>query len=238
MKKLLFFVLLFLSCTAISAQNPKVVSRLSSGCAECQTLTIDGKTVYVYKNDDISIMFYPSVFKKVLVGFVIIENTSKNRIELKVSDSKLAEPKKGSKTEFYDFSILTPEEAAKKLKGNNFFANFLTGAAAGLATQNQTVRSTGTVRDSSGNSVDYEADSVITQPDRQAQNRASEIINERNNMSRSISQKVLDTALRDNSVFSAQEVFGNIYFKKPKTDFAWFAIRIDDRLYAFPYYAK
>lgn len=208
-------------------------------CPICDSVTIEGDRYHIFKTPEIELAFSGNKNEKLMWASVYLLNTSNTRIELDPSKSVLITfVKRTDKTPIETFP-LTPEDAAKKMKGNQGFKNFLTSLSAGMARRTSTVESnsSGTIMDNQGNSaiVTGQTSGTVSSPDYAAQERAERQIAERNAKAANRENAFLSTSLLANTIFPNKEVLGNIYFKKTKGETGYIGVLVNDSLYLVPF---
>ncbi len=186
-------------------------------CAECKIVYLEGVPVRLYEDEEVDFAVTLIKNDKLTVASFLFHNKKKESLEISSSNIALYNWKNiedfdAQKT--VEVKKIDPEKAAKKMKGNNFFKNFLTGMAGGLATNTTETNVVGTVSDDQGNVAVVSGTATTTTSDTSAQQRSAEIIRERNEQSRSIGEAVLESAFKRNTIFYNQTVGGNIFFEK------------------------
>ncbi len=246
MKKLLpiIFILVFsLSVFGQQSPTPKLEHIFyhpdKTICSICNFLTVDGQRLNVFNAPEVGVAVSTSYTDKIFFATVYILNKSDNRIEFNpATDTVVFFYKNPDDNNYIQIKPLSPEEAAKKMKGNQRTKNFFTSLGAALQKQAITVDSAtdgaATVIGSGGMATgiyNERTTSTILVPDTDAQRRAREKIDERNRHAEDRSNATLETALRANTIFPKKEAFGNVYFPLAKGGEFYFGVKIGNKVF-------
>lgn len=209
-------------------------------CPICDYLTRDGSHQYIFNAPDVGILFSSSYTDKIIYSTVYILNKSDTRIEFNPATEAMLFQYK-SPTEKTPVIILpmSPTDAAKKIKGSQGVKNFFTALSAAMQKQaitvNSTTNGTATATSSSGGMASgiytEQTTSTVMIPDTDAQAKAQETIAERNRLAEERKNDVLNSALRENTIFPQKNVSGNVYFPLIKGGMFYFGIKIGNKVY-------
>jgi hypothetical protein len=208
-------------------------------CPECDQFTIDGIRYTVFQTPDFDLVFTAVFNEKLIFAPIMLVNKSKDRIEFDPSRSVVALFKKQGDQTPVEYRALTPEEAAKRMRGNVEFRNFLLALSGAMAQNTYTVNSNSTGIITATNNrggmatgvYNGQTNSTVTAPDVNAQRSARNQIEQNNQEAKQKEDFYLSSALRANTIFPQKEIAGNIYFEKGKGEFFWVGIFINNTLY-------
>lgn len=241
--------------TTATSAKPKIesVTWTTHDCKICDSILIEGQKFYIINDENVYIAIYPGFGDDYLLADVYIVNKGENRFEFDPnSDTGIlvwdtADKYMANKFPDDVLSSVSPEKVVKKMKKRVGWSNFFTGLAATLQSQTATVTSTerGTVNiyNSNGTSESgiYSSTSTATveTPNIQAQQQAQKRIAENNATVASKSNAVQERALRANTIFQNNSVFGTVYYpKKKKYDVLKINFRVGDKIYSFLFNLK
>lgn len=240
MKNLLLLLLLAIPAIA-QTEKPKVLywSSDNAKCPICDGIVIDGSNFSIFETPEHTLTFTTSVNEKMIYVGVYLRNKSESRIDFDPNKSLIGVFKKRSDKEHFELTPMSPEEAAKKMKGSQGLKNYFTALGASMQRRSVFVNSQSSgnvsVSDTRGNTAsgtyDGRSTSTISVPNEDAEERAQQKIDERNRQASARFDAVLSNALRSNTVLPQKKIIGNIYFPMMKGEVMYVSIRVGDTLY-------
>jgi hypothetical protein len=141
------------------------------------------------------------VLDKYIIFWVGFSNKAKERLEIDPAVFSLT-------IKDQTYPVIDAASVAKKYRNRGRWSGAIAAGLAGMSTQ----QTTGTVRDSSGNTSTV----TVTTPDQNAQRRAQQGNASRNARNADASDAVLSTALPRHTLFQGETVGGFVYFDKKK----------------------
>jgi len=210
------FLIIGFVLTAICQEQPKDITVWlpSDQCKVCDSVIVDGKTFRIIDDGQRYIALYPSYEDGYWVGLVVLINKTSDRFDFeplkhtgvlawKTEKEYLA----GANPTVYP--AIAPESIAKDIERRAFWSNALRSFGAGMQTQTATVQTTipGTIG---------VMNSTVTVPDDAARQKAAQENAKNSARSTSASSQLMGEALKANTIFPADKVFGNVYYKRNK----------------------
>jgi hypothetical protein len=247
--RIIFALLVFLFSLPVSfaqgSDSPAKVfwSADKAKCPICSHITVEGRQYSTFETDELVLTVSPAYNDKLLYIGVELMNRSGNRIEFDPARAIIAAYSRTTRKKLSESLPMDPDEAAKKLKGNQAFRNFLDAWGGAMARRTATVHTTagGTVRATdtlTGRTVmgtySGQSDSQVSIPDEDAQARAQRKIDERNQAARDRQTSVIENALLANTVFANKTIAGTIYFPLIKGDILLVGVMVGNTLYTVP----
>lgn len=232
---LFFLLVMSIGILAQTVKNPDVQMIYwnpdKQKCSFCDSVTTDGSKFRIFDTPEFQLAYNTSYNDKLTYITVYLLNKSQNRIDFDPNQAILAVYKDRTVKLPLEVHPMSSEQAAKKMKGNQVLKNFFTGLAAGMAQRPITTSTTGTFTDINGNIITYEGSSQTSIPNLEAQRRAREIIEARNRRAVDRAEATRASAVKANTIFPGDDIFGNIFFPKVSGEVMWAGIRIGNKLY-------
>ncbi len=219
-------------------------------CKICDQLTIEGATFRIISDENLYLAINPTFERGYWVTEVYLENKSVARFDFNpLANSGLLAWK--TKEDFLNsqksetFMPIDPVSIVKKIQRRAAWANALGAFGAGMQKQTATVSTqtngTASVYGSNGQSAsgiyNGTSTSTVTAPNTEAQAQAQRQAQQNNARVASTGNAMLDSALKNNTIFQNNKVFGDVYYPHKKNfDVVDFRFFINGRVYSFVYF--
>lgn len=204
-------------------------------CPVCDCEIIEGTKFFIFRTSEVELIFSGTFYKELFVASVFLENKSENQIKLRPSRSVLAVYKKNKNKIPFEVYPITPEQAAKKAKGNANLKNFIILLSDNLAARTERVnlsKSENAISDESpARGFNEEPTVTSAASNGRVQNAAQRKIETEKRTSRNPGEPFNAAALMENIFLPGRAVSGNIYFPFAKGAFMYIGIRVGNKLY-------
>lgn len=227
---LIFLILLFAFNAVAQTFDRNINNRIMWMNKEDErsgTIYVDGVEFRTMDRQLFEIAFALGYQNGYQVATVYVLNKSDSRIDVLPLNAYLVTWKK--EKDYLDnkpaivVQQIPAETIAMKMENRQRWATTMRAIGAGMQTQ------TATVTDNRGNS------STVTVPNTAAQVNTQNQNTQEMMRVQKTGDLLIDTALKANTIFKNQSVFGNIYFKFKKHETGIFIIKIQDYEYGFMY---
>lgn len=212
----------------------------------CDKIVVDGSTIRTIKRGDITVAVSASRYNDFYAFEVTVFNDSKERILVDPVQSGFWIVKEGDKPVPVKVKRLDPDKLAAKYRTHAMWANALRTFGAAMSNDQITTygstSGTASVYSSGGyrKNVRYSGtvSTTTTTPNYEARRQAARQNAETSAEAQSQGSYVQSIALRANTVFPQQDVWGNVLFEIKKAERGIFGILVDGSQFEFAYTLK